>query len=284
MTVEAPEEEEKDVYLPEPAEVRQVERMTELEKYFEFRPLDGSPLGHRPGQFLQISIPGIGECPISISSSPTRSEDGFEMVVREMGNVTSAMHELEPGDQVGIRGPYGTEFPVDDAMKGRDLLFITGGIGLVPMRSAIHYVLDNRDDYGNITILYGTTEPSMRLFTDELAEWRERDDIEFHETVDEADEDWDGNEGVITTLMPELDIDTQDTMVGVCGPPVMYKFVMLELIEMDMPHENIYLSLERNMKCGVGKCGHCQINGVYVCQDGPVFCYEEVEGLEEAIR
>ncbi|MEF8788375.1 MAG: oxidoreductase, partial [Planctomycetota bacterium] len=139
-------------------------------------------------------------------------------------------------------------------------------------------------DYGEITILYGTTEPAMRLFTDELTEWRDRDDIEFHETVDEADEDWDGNEGVITTLMPDIDVDKEETVTAVCGPPVMYKFVMLELIEMDMPHENIYLSLERNMKCGVGKCGHCQINGVYVCQDGPVFCYEEVEGLEEAIR
>ncbi len=282
MTIEA--KEQKDVYLPEPAEVEQVEPMTELESYFKFCPLDGEYEGHRPGQFMQISVPGIGECPISISSSPTRIDQGFEMVVRRMGNVTEAMHDLEPGDQVGVRGPYGTEFPVDEAMKGQDILFIAGGIGLVPLRSAIQYVLDNRDNYGEITILYGTTEPAMRLFTDELAEWRERDDIEFHETVDEADEDWDGNEGVITTLMPEIDVDTQQTVTAVCGPPVMYKFVMLELIEMDMPHENIYLSLERNMKCGVGKCGHCQINGVYVCQDGPVFCYEEVEGLEEAIR
>ena len=274
---------EKDIYLPSPADVVQVEPMTEMEAFFKFRCSDGEELGHRPGQFLEMSIPGIGECPISISSSPTR-DDGFEMVVRRMGNVTTAMHNLEPGDEIGIRGPYGTEFPVDDAMKGQDLLFIAGGIGLVPLRSAIQYVLDNRDDYGDITILYGTKSPSERLFVDELAEWQQRDDIDFQETVDKADGDWDGNVGVITTLMPEVEMDVEDTVAVICGPPVMYKFVLLELIEVDMPHENIYLSLERHMKCGVGKCGHCQINGVYVCQDGPVFCYDEVEGLEEAIQ
>jgi len=273
---------QKDIYLPARADVLKVEPMTELETFFRFRPSSGEPLGHRPGQFLEVSVPGIGEAPISISSSPTR-EDGFEMVVRRMGNVTTAMHRLEPGDVVGVRGPFGTEFPVDDAMKGRDLLFLCGGIGLVPVRSAIHYVLDNRDAYGRVIILYGAKTPAERLFASELSDWNQRDDVEFLETVDRPSDTWAGNVGVITMLMPNVAIDADNTIAVICGPPVMYKFVMLELFNMNMTTENIYVSLERHMKCGVGKCGHCQMNGVYVCQDGPVFRYADLEGIEEAI-
>jgi NAD(P)H-flavin reductase len=275
---------ERDIYLPEPATVVRAEQMTAQEMFFEFKPEAGDGLGYMPGQFMQITVPGVGEAPISISSSPTGGDATFEMVVRKAGNVTAALHAMEPGDKVGIRGPFGTTFPVDSAMKGRDILFICGGIGLVPVRSAIHYVFHNRDDYGNVTILFGARSPAERLFTDELAEWTARDDVTFLETVDKGDEGWTGNVGVITTLMPDLDINPADTVAVICGPPVMYKFVIFELNQKEMPTDQVYVSLERHMKCGVGKCGHCQVNGLYVCQDGPVFRYADVEDVREAIQ
>jgi NAD(P)H-flavin reductase len=273
---------EKDLFIPEPATVLKNEPMTATENFFQFKLDSGAPLGHQPGQFAEVSIAGIGEAPISISSSPTRP-DTFEMVVRRMGNVTTHLHALEAGAKVGIRGPFGTTFPVDGAMKGKDLLFICGGIGLVPVRSAIHYVLDNRDDYGEVTILFGAKTPAERLFTDELSAWESRGDVQFLETVDNGDANWKGNTGVITTLIPKVAIDTTRTVAIVCGPPIMYKFVLIQLWEQNLPNEQIYVSLERRMKCGVGKCGHCQVNQYYVCQDGPVFAYSALANVGEAI-
>lgn len=271
-----------DIYRPEMATVTKSQEMTNLERLFAFELDSGKGLGHMPGQFVEISIPGIGEAPISISSAPN-GNGSFEMVVRNVGNVSSAMHAMEAGAKVGIRGPFGTTFPVDTELKGHDLLFICGGIGLVPVRSAIQYCLNNRSDYGEITILFGTKSPAERLFVEETQEWAGRDDVNYIETVDRADEDWDGNVGVVTGLMPGLEIDTTKTKVIICGPPIMYKFVLVELNKMGVADEDIYMSLERHMKCGVGKCGHCQINNVYVCQDGPVFKYSEATHLREAI-
>lgn len=276
--------EKKDIFLPGPATVLDVQSVTKLEKFFRFKLDGGSGLDFMPGQFMEISVPGIGECPISISSSPTRTEDGvFEMVVRNAGNVTGALHRLSPGDRIGARGPYGKSFPVDDVMKGRDAFFICGGIGLVPVRSAIHYVLDHRQDYGEVIILLGSRKPEDRMFIDELYDWKVRKDVRFRETVDVADPTWGGNVGVITTLMPHVDIDPENLVTVVCGPPLMYKFVLLELEQLEVPGDRIYLSLERHMKCGVGKCGRCQIGGLYACQDGPVFRYSDIANVPEAI-
>jgi NAD(P)H-flavin reductase len=272
-----------DIYLPEPASVLKAEPVTEMEHFFHFRLDSGKELGHMPGQFAEVSVAGIGEAPVSISSSPGRPR-GFEMVVRRVGNVTNALHRLKPGDKVGIRGPFGTCFPVEAEMKGRDVLFIAGGIGLVPLRSAIQYVLDNRDEYGRVIILYGSKTPAERLFVGELLEWEERKDVEYLDTVDRADGRWQGSVGVITTLMPKIQIKPAHTVAVICGPPVMYKFVLMQLFEMKVKPENIFVSLERHMKCGVGKCGHCQINGLYVCQDGPVFKYADIAGFQEAIQ
>jgi NAD(P)H-flavin reductase len=274
----------KDIYLPEPATVLNARPMTDLEKYLKFKMDNGGASEYLPGQFMEISLPGIGECPISISSSPTRNGHGtFEMVVRDAGSVTHALHQLAPGDKVGIRGPFGTHFPVDADMRGKDILFICGGIGLVPVRSAIHYVLDNRDDYGDVTILFGSRNPKERLFVDELYEFKTRKDVFFRETVDVADPSWGGDVGVITTLMPRLQVKPENTIVIICGPPIMYKFVLIELSKLEIPHNQTYVSLERHMKCGVGKCGHCQINGLYACQDGPVFNYADIASVQEAI-
>ncbi len=276
----------KDIYLPQPATLLRAEPFTALERYFRFRLDAGGPLGHMPGQFVEVSLPGFGEAPISVSSSPTDGdgEGAFELIVRNVGNVTGALHALEPGGKVGIRGPFGTHFPVDGAMQGRDLLFIAGGIGLVPLRSAIRYVLAHRDDYGEVTVLLGTKTPEERLCVDELADWAVRRDVTFMETVDRPNHHWEGNVGVVTTLMEHVDTDPKDTVAVACGPPVMYKFVLLELIDMGVATENMYVSLERHMKCGVGKCGHCQVNGLYACQDGPVFRYADVQEVREAIQ
>lgn len=205
------------------------------------------------------------------------------MVIRKIGNVTNAVHGLVPGDKLGIRGPLGDgKYPAEEA-KGKNLVFICGGLGLAPQRSFIKYVLDNRADYGEVTILQGTKCYDQRLFPAEIAEWQARGDVEVLETLDEPDERWQGNVGVVTALISKVKTDLKSAVVLVCGPPVMYKFVLMALEEYDIPHGNIFLNLERKMKCGVGKCGHCQINDVYCCMDGPVFRYSDLATMPEAI-
>jgi sulfite reductase subunit B len=270
------------VYLPTMSRLVNVETMTKLEKLFTLELPDGGHLGNEPGQFVEVSLLGIGEAPISISSSPSRSNGTFELCVRNVGDVTSAMHSLEPGALLGIRGPFGEPFPVA-TMKGKDILFAAGGLGLAPLRSLINEVLDNRGLFGRVIILYGTKHPSEILFHNDLQGWAKRDDVEFHMTVDRGDEDWTGNVGVITTLFPKVTINPRNTVAATCGPPIMYRFVLMELLGKGIPETQIYLSLERRMKCGVGKCGHCQIDKLYCCQDGPVFRYADIKGLEEAL-
>jgi NAD(P)H-flavin reductase len=255
--------------------------LTPREKIFEFKLKDSQGLGHRPGQFVEVSVMGIGEAPISISSSPTRG-DTFQLSVRNVGDVTGALHSLKVGASVGIRGPFGNGFPLS-TLEGKDILMVAGGIGLFPLRSLIQYVLDRRSHFGRAILLFGARSPAERLFIEELDAYRQSPDIEFLETVDRGDESWKGNVGVITTLVPRVDIDPSKTMAVVVGPPIMYRFVIVELKKKGLPDENIIMSLERRMKCGVGKCGHCQINGVYVCQEGPVFTLAQLRNLREAV-
>jgi NAD(P)H-flavin reductase len=272
---------DKDIYLPQLAAIEKRRLMNATEMYLRLT-MDEGPLDYVPGQFVEVSVPGVGESPITVSSSPTQKEY-FELVVRRIGNVTNAIHRLRIGDKVGIRGPYGNgAYPVEEA-KGRNLVFICGGIGLVPQRSFVNYVLDNRDDYGEITVLLGTKCMAQRFFQSELDGWSHRKDIHFMETVDEADDCWQGNVGVVTTLIPKIERELTSALVFICGPPVMYKFVLLALNEAKVPRENIFLNLERKMKCGVGKCGHCQMNNLYVCIDGPVFRYSDLAVAPEAI-
>jgi sulfhydrogenase subunit gamma (sulfur reductase) len=271
---------EKDIYLPQLASITECELMNKTEMYLHLELESGKELGHMPGQFVEVSVAGIGEAPITVSSSPT--QQGFEMVIRNAGRVSGAIHAMKAGDKLGIRGPYGSLYPSDE-MKGRDLVFICGGLGLVPQRSFINYVLDNRGDYGKVAILQGTKCFEDRLFQEEIAEWSVRDDIQMLETLDQAHDEWDGNVGVVTTLVPKVDADLKNAALLVCGPPIMYKFVLMALMEYEVPHENVFLNLERRMKCGVGKCGHCQMNEQYVCQSGPVYRYSDLANLPEAI-
>ncbi len=273
---------QKNIYIPEQVTLLKTEKMTERETFYELKMDSGLDLGHEPGQFVEISLPGIGEAPISVSSSPTQTGT-FQIVVRAVGNVTTAMSRLKPGDHVGVRGPFGSQFPVHDVMKGKDILIICGGIGLVPIRSAINFILDNRDDYGAMTILYGMKKPKDQLFATELEEWSKLPGVQVLQTVDCYDESWKGNVGVITTLLSLIKLNSESTVAVVCGPPVMYPFVLKDLETMGMTAESIYVSLERRMKCGVGKCGHCQMNEIYVCQEGPVFKYSDIKEVMEAI-
>ena len=281
MSIAISEVKSQELYSPEIAKITAVKRFTEKEKWFEIKLPNGRSLGHQPGQFVQVSLFGAGEAPISITSSPT-NKGSFELCVREVGMLTKLLHNLDVGSTVGIRGPFGTGFDVE-SYKGKDILIVGGGIGIVPLRSLINYIIDNRKDYGRLIILYGAKNPDELLYPDELKQWENNKDIEYHVTVDQGSPEWKGNTGVITTLIPGLDLDLQNTITAVVGPPIMYKFVLMSLKTKRIPDENIYLSLERRMKCGVGKCGHCQINHSYVCQDGPVYHYTELKNLQEAI-
>ncbi len=281
VAVKAKELEQRDTYVPRMARVVEAKQMTSTERFLRVEFVDGGELGHQPGQFVEVSLFGIGEAPLTIASSPNR-KGYFDMCVRNVGRVTGALQKLEPGAQLGIRGPFGRPFPME-SFEGDDLLFVSGGLGLVPLRAAIQYALENREKYGKIWILYGTKNPEERLFLDELAEWEKRDDVDFRSTVDRKSEGWTGHVGVITTLFPDLRIDPERTTALVVGPPVMYKFVMISLIDKKVPDHRVWMSLERRMKCGVGKCGHCQINDVLVCQEGPTFAFSEIKDLMEAI-
>jgi sulfhydrogenase subunit gamma (sulfur reductase) len=273
------------IYLPKPATVKSVLPMTADVKLFEVEKDDGSPLGQVPGQFVEVSLMGIGEAPISVSSSPSKKGASFELCVRAVGSVTNAMHRLKAGDKIGIRGPYGRGF--DTAfLKGRDIIFVCGGLGVAPLRSLLNFVVDNRKDYGKVTVLYGCKKPSELLFCDEVrCQWKNLPNVEYHLMVDKVPEGelWEHNVCMPTAIIPKIEFNPKTTYAVICGPPVMYKFVIKSLRERGFPDDHIIISLERRMKCGVGKCGHCQINGLYACQSGPVFYFSEVKDLTEAL-
>jgi NAD(P)H-flavin reductase/formate hydrogenlyase subunit 6/NADH:ubiquinone oxidoreductase subunit I len=270
-------------YTPNLATIVKKTPMTVKETLFEIKLDDGSILNQVPGQFVQVSVFGVGEAPISVSSSPTQ-KGTFQLCVRKIGSVTTGLHALNVGDKIGIRGPFGHGFDTE-FLKGKDLLFVAAGLGIAPLRSLLNYVLDNRADYGQVIVLYGCKEPRELLFGDEMVALEKRDDVEYKSTVDWCPENevWGGNIGVITTLIPQINFDPENTYAVVVGPPIVYKFVISDLKKRNVPDDHIILSLERRMKCGVGKCGHCQINQIYVCKDGPVFNYAKIKGVPEAL-
>lgn len=268
-------------YEIKPAKIIRKRVLTDKEKLFEIRFNDGEFLDHDPGQFVEVSLFGVGEAPLSVCSSPTL-QGSFELCVRKIGKMTTAMHDLDVGDEIGIRGPFGKGFPVS-ILEGNDLLIIAGGLGLAPLRSLINYVIDNRRDFGKVSILLGCNTPHSILFGDEIEQWNRRVDVSFQCTVDRADPDWKGNIGVITTLIPGVTLNAPRTFAIIVGPPVMYKYVIDELVRKEIPENQIFVSLERHMKCGLGKCGHCQIHNIYCCQDGPVFRYDRIKDLRGAI-
>lgn len=268
------------VFMPRQAMILRAEQTTATERHFTLKMADGSSVHFEPGQMLEVSLFGYGEIPIGYASSPTRTRT-FDIVVRSVGRVSKALNKLEVGDSIFVRGPLGHGFPLDK-LKGQNVLIVAGGIGLCPTRSLILYIMDRRDEFDNFSLFYGTRSPSERMFLEDLEGWKKSPEIDFFETVDTAEKSWKGNIGVITTLFKKKYL-TPDTRVIICGPPVMYKFVIKELDTLEIDHGNVFVDLERRMKCGIGKCGHCQINDKYVCKDGPVFPFSEIEDLEEAL-
>lgn len=229
------------------------------------------------GQFNMLYVYGVGEVPISISGDPTNPSK-IVHTTREVGPVTRALRKLKPSECLGLRGPFGVGWPVKEA-RGADVVIVGGGIGLAPLRPAIHQVLADRSLYGRVAVLYGTRTPADILFLKELQQWHSRFDLEVHVTVDRGIGDWRGNVGVVTTLIPRAPFDPASTVAMVCGPEVMMRFTVQALETRGVPLENIYLSMERNMKCAAGFCGHCQYGPTFICKDGPVFPYSCIQPL-----
>ncbi|GAH23324.1 unnamed protein product, partial [marine sediment metagenome] len=227
---------------------------------------------YRPGQFVELSLIGTGEAPISISSSPTRPEV-IDLCVRKIGRVTEALFRLPLNSLVGLRGPYGNGFPVAE-MEKNNLLIIAGGLGMAPLRSLLWYALDNRSKFKEIILMFGAKISEEMLFKYELLSLLDRTDMKCLLTVDKDEEGiWPAQVGVVTKLFDAVEVDPEITYAAVCGPPIMYKFVLRKLLERNFPKDRILMSLERRMKCGVGKCGHCSIGYKYTCIDGPIFTY-----------
>jgi sulfhydrogenase subunit gamma (sulfur reductase) len=273
---------EENLWVPEMATIVRTRELTARTRIYVMELPGGRNLGHKPGQFVQVSIFGFGEAPISVCSTPEKPGT-FDLCVQSVGGLTEALHRLGPGDQVGIRGPFGNGFPME-SMRDMDCLIVAGGIGLAPLRSVIDSIFWERSAYRRLIVLYGTRRPEEVLFPEELAAWQADPRNEILVTVDEPSGGWEGHVGVVTTLFPKVKIDPARTVVAaLVGPPVMYRFVHAELRELGVPDEQIFFSLERRMKCGMGKCGNCQIEHLCVCVDGPVFSGRQVGELQGPI-
>jgi sulfhydrogenase subunit gamma (sulfur reductase) len=266
------------------AEITNVIRLTDMEKLFHVKILDDSErerFTFLPGQFVMVEVPGYGEIPISICGST--SHKGFiELCIRRAGIVTSVLHKTQRGARIGIRGPFGTHFPIEK-MKDHNMLLVAGGLGLAPLRAPIFYVTENRTEFRQVHIVYGTGEPSQLLFDYQYEQWRRIDGVNLSIIVERPDESWDGPIGLVTKILADIDVSMSETYAIVCGPPVMFKFVCNQLSEAGMPMDRMFVSLERRMHCGMGKCCRCNVGSTYVCRDGPVFDYWTVINLKEAI-
>lgn len=270
-----------DTLIPQVGVVTDIRQETPDVKTFRVNARSGGKLfEHMPGQCAMVCVPGISEGMFSITSSPTNKEFQ-EFSIKKCGILTDYLHDLEVGSEITVRGPYGNNFPVETELKGKNLLFIAGGIGLAPLRSVINYVLDNRDNYGTVDILYGSRTANDLVQLKEIQEvWMDTEGVNVHLTVDCEEEGWDGNVGFVPAYLKELAFTTDKTAL-VCGPPIMIKFVLAALEELGFSKDQVYTTLELRMKCGVGKCGRCNIGSKYVCKDGPVFRCDEVDELPD---
>ena len=270
-----------DPLIPSIALITDIRIDTPDVKTFRVVTPDGKkPFLHIPGQCAMLSIPGVGEALFSITSSPT-NEEFMEFSIKKCGCVTDFLHSIEVGQQITIRGPYGNGFPVDTAFAGKDLLFIAGGIGLAPLRSVINYCRHYRDRYGKIDIVYGSrSKDDLVDYQEIINEWCKEDGLNVHLTIDREQEGWDGHVGFVPNFVKELGFDTNKTAI-ICGPPIMIKFTLAGLQELGFERTQVYTTMELKMKCGLGKCGRCNIGSKYVCKDGPVFRFDELDELPE---
>ena len=268
-----------EVLIPSVAVITDVRTDTPDVKTFRVLTPDGKkPFEHMPGQCAMLSIPGVGEALFSITSSPTNREY-MEFSIKKCGCLTSWIHMLEPGQQITIRGPYGNGFPVETELRGKDLLFIAGGIGLAPLRSVINYCLDNRENYGKLQIIYGSrSKDDLVDYQEIIDEWMKAENVEVNLTIDREQEGWDGHVGFVPNYVKELSPDLGMTVL-MCGPPIMIKFSLAGLKELGFTDTQVYTTMELRMKCGIGKCGRCNVGAKYVCKDGPVFRCDQLDEL-----
>ncbi len=278
----------KDPFKPEKVLITDVEDLAPEHKKFSFVFLNdrlNEEWNHIPGQFVMLTVPKAGEIPISICSSPTR-KGTIELTVRRVGRKTEVLHRMRPGELAAIRGPYGNGFPVG-IMEGHNVLIIAGGLGIAPLRSLIWYLLDRRGLFKEIYILYGTRNYKSVLYKNELRRFRERSDLKCIFVLDrvetEEDRKWADKEGLLTDVISDVNLNPSDTFVAVCGPPVAYRFIGRELLRNGYRESQIFVSLERKMECGIGKCGHCQIGYKFACIDGPVFPLWDTKNLPEML-
>lgn len=264
-----------DPMLPVPYRIRRTRADTHDTFTMDLEPADGSTRpAYAPGQFNMIYVFGVGEVPISISGDPART-DTLQHTTRAVGTVTRALRGLKRGQVVGIRGPYGTSWPVSEA-QGRDVLVVAGGLGLAPLRPALYRLIADRQKYRRLVLLYGARSPEEILFKNELERWRGKFDFDVYVTVDRATPPWRGHVGVVTTFISRAPFDPSSTVSLVCGPEVMMRFALMELHHRGVAPQRTYVSMERNMKCAVGFCGHCQFGPAFICKDGPVFRFDRI--------
>lgn len=271
-----------DTLIPQIGRITKIIDQTSDVKTFLVEALEGGkPLEHLPGQCAILSVPGKGEAIFSITSSPT-AQAGLEFSIKRCGSITDYLHEsVEVGQQIALRGPYGNHFPVEGEFKGKDVLFIAGGIGLAPLRSVINYMLDNRESYGSIDIVYGARSKEDFVNYEELSQlWPQQKDTRVHLTVDRPQEGWQGHVGFVPNFLKDLAFTPAKTVL-LCGPPIMIKLCLAALMEMGFEKKQVYTTLELKMKCGIGKCGRCNIGKKYVCKDGPVFTCDQLEEMPD---
>lgn len=260
---------------PIPYRVKRTIQETHDTFTLELEPAFGRPhFAFNAGQFSMLYAFGVGEVPISISGDPDKPQV-LVHTTRAVGAVTEAMRRLKKGDLIGVRGPFGTSWPMSKA-RGCDVVLIAGGIGLAPLRPALYYILSRREEYRQVALLYGMRTPQDMLYDKELEHWRGRFDVEVGITVDRATAGWHGSVGVVTRLISKAPFDPHNTVAMVCGPEIMMRYAVMDLQKRGVPDESIYVSMERNMKCGIGLCGHCQFGPVFICKDGPVFSYDQI--------
>ena len=271
-------------YLPYPARIEAVAVENEARDIKTFRlafedSTSAAEFRHLPGQFAELSLPGVGEAPFGIASSPTEA-GSLLFSVKRVGLFTAELHSLEPGALIGVRGPMGKPFPWD-RMAGKDLVIVGGGFAFTTLRAVITHILhpDHRSRFGSVLVIYGARTPGELMYRNELAEWQKRDDIDVHLTVDKAENGWNQHVGVVPAVLEQLKPSPENALSLICGPPIMIKFTLVSLTTLGFSDDAVILSLEMRMKCGIGKCGRCNIGGKYVCKDGPVFTRQELRSL-----
>jgi sulfite reductase subunit B len=267
----------KNPYHPIKAIIEHITEETPTIKTFHLRP--EKPIEFKTGQFVELTVPGRGEAPFTPSSDPF-IKDRMELTIMNVGKVTSILHGMDSGDVLGIRGPYGKGYPIEE-FYGKEIVIVGGGVGLAPLRSLLLTLFNSIDKYKKISLYYGARRPEDIVYKKLLPTWRKKKNFDLTMTVDVGGNGWKGNIGLVTTILKDFNVNKKEAKVVVCGPPIMMKFTTFKLLDEGFQPENLFLSMEKNMSCGLGKCGHCRLGKYYVCKDGPVFSFDELQDIPD---